>query len=152
MRGQSDAACTPTGPLGALFRRVEGWSRQYSEPGLATAIMLEFPERVKRLGLSSEIVHRCLPKAQRLVEPFVRTFLDGLDSRDSAAFTADTVRAIDRLLSFDMKWIADEMFETLTGLARTSRAPSERRKPMGTPRCDVDAGTRPHLVGVVAQG
>ena len=102
-------------PLGALFL-VEGWSRQYAEPGLASAIMLEFPERVKRLGLSSEIVHY-LPKAQRLVEPFVRTFLDGLYWRDSTAFTADTVRVIDRLLSFDIKWIADEMFETLTGLA-----------------------------------
>lgn len=102
-------------PLGALFR-VEGWSRQYAEPGLATAIMLEFPERVKRLGLSSEIVHY-LPKAQRLVEPFARTFLDGLYWRDSAAFTADTVRVLDRLVSFDIRWIADEMFETLTGLA-----------------------------------
>ena len=39
-------------PLGALFF-VEGWSSQYAEPGLASAIMLEFPERVKRLGLNS---------------------------------------------------------------------------------------------------
>lgn len=102
-------------PLGSLFV-VEGWSRQYKEPGLASAIMLEFPERVKRLGLSSEIVNY-LPRNQRLVEPFVRTFLDGLYWRDSSAFTADTVRVIDRLLSFDEKWITDDLFETLTGLA-----------------------------------
>lgn len=103
-------------PLGALFR-VESWDkRHYAEPGLASAIMLEFPDRVKRLGLSSELVYY-LPKAQRLVEPFVRTFLDGLYWRDSKAFTADTFRFIDRLLGFDKAWITDETFEILTGLA-----------------------------------
>ena len=102
-------------PLGALFF-VEGWSSQYAEPGLASAIMLEFPERVKRLGLNSELVYY-LPRARRRVDPFARTFLDGLYWRDSSAFTADTIRFVDRLLGFDVKWITDEMFETLTGLA-----------------------------------
>ena len=58
-----------------------------------------------------------LPRARRRVDPFARTFLDGLYWRDSSAFTADTIRVVDRLLGFDVKWITDEMFETLTGLA-----------------------------------
>lgn len=102
-------------PLGAVFS-FEGWSRQYAEPGLASAIMLEFPERVKRLGLTSELIFY-LPQARRLVEPFVRTFLDGLYWRGGTAFTADTSRVIDRLLGFDVGWITAETYETLMGLA-----------------------------------
>lgn len=102
-------------PLGALFN-LEGWSRQYAEPGLASAIMLEFPERVKRLGLRSELI-LYLPQKRRLVEPFVRTFLDGLYWRSAPSFTEDTNRIIDRLLDLDTPWITTELFETLTGLA-----------------------------------
>lgn len=102
-------------PLGALFA-LEGWSGQYAEPGLASAIMLEFPERVKRHGFSSELIFY-LPRQRRLLEPFVRTFLDGLYWRGSSAFTADTSRVIDRLLEFDQQWSTAEVYETLIGLA-----------------------------------
>jgi len=102
-------------PLGAVFA-FEGWGRQYAEPGLASAIMLEFPERVKRMGLNSELIYY-LPKARRLVDPFVRTFLDGLYWRDASAFTPNTSQVIDRLLAFGIEWITAKVYETLIGLA-----------------------------------
>jgi hypothetical protein len=71
---------------------------------------------VKRLGLTSELIFY-LPKVRRLVEPFVRTFLEGLYWRGGNAFTADTRRVIDQLLGFDIDWITAAVYETLTGLA-----------------------------------
>lgn len=102
--------------LGSVFQ-VGGWGKQYAEPGIASAIMLEFPERVKRLQLSTSELIFYLPKARRLLEPFVHAFLDGLYWRGSSAITLDTGSVVDRLLGLDTKWITDETFETLIGLA-----------------------------------
>ena len=46
--------------------RLDQWGRQFQEPGIAAALMLEFPERMKRSPLSHELLSY-LPKATRLV-------------------------------------------------------------------------------------
>lgn len=102
-------------PLGAPFR-LDQWGQQFSEPGIAAALMLEFPERMKRSPLSHELLSY-LPKANRLVDPVKDAFLDGLYWRSAEAFTDET----DRLLSFFLTqvddWTRDEAFEVLVGLA-----------------------------------
>ena len=63
-------------PLGAPFR-LNQWGGQFEEPGIAAALMLEFPERMKRSPFSHELLSY-LPKATRLVAPVKDVFLGGL--------------------------------------------------------------------------
>ena len=102
-------------PLGAPFR-LDDWGRQFQEPGIAAAIMLEFPERMKRSPLSHELLNH-LPKARRRVAPVKDVFLDGLYWRSADAFTDDTDRLVNFFLTRVDEWTRDETFEVLVGLA-----------------------------------
>ena len=42
-------------PLGRIFQ-VDRWRTHFEEPGIASAIMLEFPERMKRASLPRELL------------------------------------------------------------------------------------------------
>jgi hypothetical protein len=102
-------------PLGAPFR-LDQWGRQFDEPGIAAALMLEFPERVKRSPFSHELLSY-LPKATRLVGPVKDVFLEGLYWRSADAFTGDTDRLVSFFLAQVDDWTRDETFEVLVGLA-----------------------------------
>jgi len=102
-------------PLGAPFR-LDEWGRQFEEPGIAAALMLEFPERMKRSPFSHELL-RYLPKATQLVAPIKDVFLEGLYWRSAGAFTEDTDRLVSFFLTRVDDWTRDETFEVLVGLA-----------------------------------
>ena len=102
-------------PLGSLFR-LDQWGRQFESPGLAAAVMLEFPERMKRSSLSHELL-TFLPRARQLVDPIKEVFVEGLYWRSADAFTEDTDRIVNVFLSQPDPWIRNEMFEVLVGLA-----------------------------------
>lgn len=102
-------------PLGAPFRPDE-WGRQFEEPGIAAALMLEFPERMKRSPFSHELLNH-LPRATRLVGPVKEVFLEGLYWRSADAFTSDTDRLVTFFLTRVDDWTRDETFEVLVGLA-----------------------------------
>jgi hypothetical protein len=102
-------------PLGAPFR-LDQWGRQFEEPGIAAALMLEFPERMKRSPLSHELVNH-LPRATRLVGPIKEVFLEGLYWRSADAFTEDTDHLVSFFLTRVDDWTRDETFEVLVGLA-----------------------------------
>lgn len=102
-------------PLGAPFR-LDRWGRQFEEPGIAAALMLEFPERMKRSPLSHELLSY-LPKARRLVHPVKDVFLEGLYWRSADAFTNETDRLVSFFLTQVDDWARDETFEVLVGLA-----------------------------------
>lgn len=102
-------------PLGAPFR-LDDWGRQFEEPGIAAALMLEFPERMKRSPLSHELLNH-LPKATRRVAPVKDVFLEGLYWRSADAFTDDTDRLVSFFLTRVDDWTRDETFEVLVGLA-----------------------------------
>jgi len=102
-------------PLGAPFR-LDQWGRQFEEPGIAAALMLEFSERMKRSPFSHELLNY-LPTATRLVAPVKDVFLEGLYWRSADAFTDDTHRLVSFFLTRVDDWTRDETFEVLVGLA-----------------------------------
>ena len=60
-------------PLGRIFK-VDRWSQNFEMPGLASAIILEFPERVKRTLKDDRELYFYLPRASQtdaLAEPFI---------------------------------------------------------------------------------
>lgn len=113
-------------PLGGAFQ-LDRWGRQFAEPGIAAALMLEFPERMKRSALSHELLNH-LPKATRLVGPVKEVFLDGLYWRSADAFTRDTDRLINFFLAQVDDWTRDETFEVLVGLGTRPTHPYAARR------------------------
>lgn len=87
--------------LGKVFLLNENsWEREYAEPGLAEALMIEFPTRLKNKEFDDkrELVFY-LPKDKRLVSPSVSPFLEGLYWRRPEGFGEDTNTIIRQLLS-----------------------------------------------------
>ncbi|WP_343708398.1 hypothetical protein [Mycobacterium sp.] len=105
--------------LGAVFV-YDRWGRDFSEPGVASALMIEFPERVKRLatkeGSRTELL-AYLPKARRLLHPFVDAFLEGLYWRPHSSFGPDTERLVTLLADRHEAQIRAHTYEVVTGLA-----------------------------------
>lgn len=102
-------------PLGRIFQ-VDQWSIQFVEPGIASAIMLEFPERMKRASLPRELLDY-LPKRARYVAPLRDAFLDGLYWRPADSFTQETDWIVEYFLTRTDEHTRYETFEVLVGLA-----------------------------------
>ena len=105
-------------PLGRLFDLFPG-GVSYRHPGLASAIMLEFPERVKRAPVPSderELV-AYLPRARQLATPLRDVFLEGLYWRPADSFTTATDNIIRFYLGLDHEWTRREVLEVLVSLA-----------------------------------
>lgn len=83
-------------PLGKIFR-IDEQAGIYALPGLASAIMLEFPERVKRKLNEKELVHY-LPRRCCFWGPLKEAFLEGLHWRSSETITGATQRIFRRFL------------------------------------------------------
>ncbi|WP_133057880.1 hypothetical protein [Mycolicibacterium conceptionense] len=105
--------------LGAVFVS-ERRGRGFSEPGVASALMIEFPERVKRLtqkqGARAELL-AYLPKQRRLLHPFVDAFLEGLYWRPHTSFTPETERLVTLLADRRETNICARTYEVVIGLA-----------------------------------
>lgn len=108
-------------PLGKIFV-LDGWRTEFREPGLAAAIMLEFPERMKRTGLNRELLGY-LPRDRRLVAPVKDALLEGLYWRSADSFTEETNRLIDFLLDLDDDEVRFETLEVLVALAARHEHP-----------------------------
>ncbi len=104
-------------PLGQIFR-ADKFSGTYQLPGLASAIMLEFPERVKRIlpAEERELVFY-LPKEVWLMRPFVDTFLEGLLWRDHSSFSKQTDQIVQMLLTQQLQSTVFSTMECLVCLA-----------------------------------
>lgn len=103
-------------PLGKVFAVRAG--HQFEKPGIASAIMLEFPERVKRAldADNRELVFH-LPRARQLGAPLREVFLQGLPWRSRDSFGKDTSRLIDYFLNRFNEYSRAETMEILVGLA-----------------------------------
>ena len=111
-------------PLGRVFDLAPGgWS--YQHPGLASAIMLEFPERVKRAPVPPEDreLVAYLPRARQLVGPLRRVFLEGLYWRPADSFTRATDGIIRHYLDPDYEWTRFDVLEVLVCLATRADHP-----------------------------
>lgn len=105
--------------LGAVFV-IDQWGNHYAEPGIASALMIEFPERVKRLAQASsapmELVYY-LPKKRRLVNPLADPFVDGLHWRGSGSFSQDTENILNQLLGWANGYGRRRIQDVMVGIA-----------------------------------
>lgn len=110
--------------LGAAFE-IDRWGQSFAEPGVASALMVEFPERVKRLVGSTgptELISY-LPKPRLLLGPISNAFIEGLYWRDAAAFSEATRGIVGRLFQHEHASITTRLFEVLFGLAARHEHP-----------------------------
>lgn len=103
-------------PLGGVFR-LDQWGREFSAPGLAEALMVEFPERVKRTSVSSTELAWYLPKRRRYASPLAAPFLDGLYWRSAESFTEATDHLVDFFLGLRDSQLRHRALDTVVGLA-----------------------------------
>lgn len=105
--------------LGAVFV-LDEWGNYYAEPGIASALMIEFPERVKRLAEATsapmELIYY-LPKKRRQVNPLVDPFVDGLHWRGSGSFSPETENILNQLLVVANDYERHRIHDVLFGIA-----------------------------------
>ena len=107
-------------PLGRVFEMANGEWR-YREPSIAAALMLEFPERIRRVtGAKERELIFYLPSGRRLMDPFVDVFLDGLIWRDAASISGRTFGLIFYLLEHGSDHTKRKALDTLVCLASRS--------------------------------
>lgn len=115
-------------PLGKLFAGGE-FINSYSMPGWATAVILEFPERTKRVLADDEreLLFQ-LPRSNRLLSPFIDPFLEGLTWRHADSFSNATDQITGQLLEHGDGYVRNQTFEVLVGIAsRTGHPYSAKR-------------------------
>ncbi|MDE0094461.1 MAG: hypothetical protein OXO49_08190 [Gammaproteobacteria bacterium] len=85
--------------LAKIFRISNRYYRGYAKPGLAQALITEFPLRVKK-KLSSEKceLYFMLPNSVKNLNAYFNPFVEGLFWRESKAFTEGTHTVINRYL------------------------------------------------------
>lgn len=108
-------------PLGRFFV-LDQWDRGFRFPGIVSAVMLEFPERMKRSALEKELIHY-LPSRCRRVSALKEVFLDGLYWRSPESFGPVTDRMVDYFLSSAGVQTRTETLEVLSALAARSSHP-----------------------------
>jgi DNA replication protein DnaC len=117
-------------PLGKVFELTLG-GHNFVMPGIASAIMLEFPERVKnQLPPDERELVFLLPKNRRLVNPVRQAFLSGLHWRAVESFTKQTNHLIDLFLSGSDEYRRREVLEILVELATRPGHPASAQRLM----------------------
>jgi hypothetical protein len=105
----------PTKPLGRIFKSRR-WGG-YEMPGLVSAVMLEFPERVKRaVHPDRQELAYYIPRKLRtyaLSEPFI----EGLLWRDVDSFSKQTDKLVNAFLGAPQRETQKAMLEALVSLA-----------------------------------
>ena len=111
--------------LGAVFAPDRS-GRHYAEPGIASALMIEFPERVKRLaekeGAPTELV-AYLPRDRRLLHPFAEAFLEGLCWRSPVGLGSGAEKLVLGLLERSGAGFRARTYEMLYALAVRGEEP-----------------------------
>jgi hypothetical protein len=108
-------------PLAKIFRLHNGYYKQYAEPGLAQALITEFPLRVgdHLQGKHRELLF-ILPKRANDLNAYFEPFIEGIFWRDPAAFTEGTRAVINQYLNAGPR----EWEQTVDALAAVSTKPS----------------------------
>lgn len=105
--------------LGAVFI-LDWWGGEFAEPGIASALMIEFPERMRRLadreGSPTELL-QYLPRQRRLVRPVADAFLEGLYWRPLSSIGSGTKMIVEFLLQSPEQDYRSRTYEVLAGLS-----------------------------------
>jgi hypothetical protein len=114
--------------LGRIFS-VDKYKRAFAFPGLAEAIMLEFPLRVtKALGDDLRELVFYLPKESALVNPSFEIFLNGLYWRPRSSFCKQTAEMISILLDSDVNEVYYRTLDTIISLSTKKNHPVSSKK------------------------
>jgi len=94
------ASLVPGTPLGRAFELEDEWSYEYANPALAEAIIIEFPEAVKKkVKEGSRELYFFLPKEAKDLNFYCRPFIDGFSWRSPVTIDASTKRIIAALVN-----------------------------------------------------
>ncbi|WP_156378236.1 MULTISPECIES: hypothetical protein [unclassified Phenylobacterium] len=105
----------PTKPLGRIFK-TRSWGG-YEMPGIVSAVMLEFPERVKRaVHKDRQELAFYIPTKLRSYE-LSQPFIEGLLWRDVDSFSKQTDKLVGAFLNAPQRETQESMLEALVGLA-----------------------------------
>ena len=119
---------TGNSPLARIFRMSNRYSRKYAEPGLAQALITEFPERVrKRLPPKQRELFFVLPKKAQNLRAYFNPFIEGMFWREPAAFTEGTRAIINQYLNAG-SWAWEKMVDALAAVSTKPKHPYHARR------------------------
>ena len=119
---------TGQSPLARIFRVLSRYHQDYLEPGLAQALITEFPERVaNRLPTNQCELFFVLPKRIQDLSLYFGPFVDGLFWRDPVGFTAGTGALINNYLNAD-PWVWGRMVDALAAVSTKPGHPYHARR------------------------
>lgn len=104
--------------LGKIFTlRESGWAR-YEKPGLAEAIIMEFPEYTQRhVDEDKREIINFLPKKNTSLSAFSEPFLSGLIWRNKSNFTKCTDKVVSFMLNCDVPYVRKNALKVVSNLA-----------------------------------
>ncbi len=118
---------TGKSPLARIFRVSNRYHREYVEPGLAQALITEFPERIgKRLPSKQCELFFVLPKRAQNFDAYLDPFIKGIFWRDPAAFTKGTLVVINQYLNAG-SWAWEQMVDALAAVSTKPNHPYHAR-------------------------
>ena len=114
--------------LARIFRVSNRYHREYAEPGMAQALITEFPERVrKRLPPKQRELFFVLPQKAQSLRAYFNPFTEGIFWRDPAAFTEGTRAVINRYLNAGSRdW--EQMVDALAAVSTKPNHPYHARR------------------------
>lgn len=108
-------------PLGKFFL-LDRWGDAFLFEGIVSAIMLEFPERMKKSPLGRELI-LYLPKRCWQIRALKDVFLEGLQWRSPESFGPETDRMVEFFLSSAGSQVRTQTLEILCTLAMRASHP-----------------------------
>jgi hypothetical protein len=116
-------------PLGKIFD-ISKHGHEYEIPNWAEALMIEFPERIKKLNSENKELIYYLPKSKRLITPSLDPFLNSLLWRPPSSFCRGTDAIVDQLLTIGTAETKHRVLDVLLALA------VKKNHPYGAKRLD----------------
>lgn len=119
---------TTKSPLARIFRKKNRYQQEYAEPGLAQALITEFPERVgRRLPSKHREIFFVLPKKSQSLNAYFEPFIEGIFWRDPEAFTEGTRAVINQYLNAgSQKW--ERTVDALAAVSTKPKHPYHARR------------------------
>ena len=115
--------------LARIFRVSRRHNRSYEEPGLAQALITEFPERVaKRLPPLECELFFMLPKRNQILSAYFNPFIEGMYWRKPSSFSKGTDTIIGQYLKAGSRACWEQMIDALAAVSTKPRHPYNARR------------------------
>ncbi len=106
----------PDKPLGRVFRKKRHYY-DYALPGWAEALIVEFPEAVKRVARTERELYFFLPKSARNLNYYYKPSVQGLFWRAPTSFSRGTDRVVGALLDRSNERVWRETIDALVAIS-----------------------------------